>query len=145
MKSDKIQDIINLDLASLISKIDGCANNLQKSSTTKLGEHTPSEYSMLTIWAFDNIQNKHTIYFKEDCMIKFCSFLREHARNVIKFEKNKMSLLRQKKLQLHDTKECYICGKGSSKKIAKDKNYYKLETIAALQVNIEVQYIVYVS
>ena len=29
------------DLESLIEKIDGCANNLEKSLTTKLSEHIP--------------------------------------------------------------------------------------------------------
>ena len=32
--------------------------------------------------AFDNIENKHTLYHKE-----FCTSLREHATNVINFEK----------------------------------------------------------
>ena len=30
-------------------KIDGCANNLENSSTTKVGEHISCEYSMSTI------------------------------------------------------------------------------------------------
>ena len=33
-----------------------CANNPEKSSTTKIGENIPSGYSMSTIWAFDHIQ-----------------------------------------------------------------------------------------
>ena len=41
MKSDKMSYIIYADLESLIKKIDGCANNPEKSSTTKIGEHVP--------------------------------------------------------------------------------------------------------
>ena len=41
MKSDKIPYIIYADIESLIRKIDGCANNPEKSSTTKIGEHIP--------------------------------------------------------------------------------------------------------
>ena len=33
--------IIYADITSLIKKIDGCANNPEKSSTTKLDEHIP--------------------------------------------------------------------------------------------------------
>ena len=44
---------------------------------------------MLTIWAFDNIENKHTLYCGEHCMKKFCESLREHAKNIINFEKQK--------------------------------------------------------
>ena len=40
---------------------------------------------MSTIWAFDNIENKHTLYCGENCMKKFCTSLKEHATNVINF------------------------------------------------------------
>ena len=55
MKSDKMPYINYADIKSLIKKIDGCTNNPEKSSTTKLYEHIPSGYSMPTIWLFDHI------------------------------------------------------------------------------------------
>ena len=39
MKSDKMSQSIFADIESLIKKINGCANNLKKSSTTKIDEH----------------------------------------------------------------------------------------------------------
>ena len=42
---------------------------------------------MSTIWAFNNIENRHTLYCEEDSMKKFCTFLKEQAKNVINFEK----------------------------------------------------------
>ena len=62
MKSDKISYIIYADIESLIKKIDGCANNLEKTSTTKISENSPCGYSMPIIWAFDHIENKHILY-----------------------------------------------------------------------------------
>ena len=56
---------------------------------------------MSTIWAFDHIENKHTLYRGEDCMKKFCISLRKHATNLINFEKKKMLPLTKKKLKLH--------------------------------------------
>ena len=47
---------------------------------------------MSTIWYFDSIENKHSLYRAEDCMEKFCSSLREHVTNVINFEKKKCYL-----------------------------------------------------
>ena len=41
--------IIYADIESLIKKIDGCQNNPEKSPTTKIDEHNPSEYSMSLI------------------------------------------------------------------------------------------------
>ena len=80
--------------------------------------------SMSTIWAFDNIENKHTLYRGEDCMKTFCTSLREHATNVIDFEKKKMLPLTKKELKLHQVAtECYICGKRFLKRFANDKNY----------------------
>ena len=53
--------IIYAGIESLIKKIDGCVDNPEKSSTTKLDEHIPCGYSMSTMWAFDNIENKRTL------------------------------------------------------------------------------------
>ena len=55
MKSDKMPDIIQVDIESLIRKIDGFANNTEM----KIGKHIPSRYSMSTIWGFDHMENKH--------------------------------------------------------------------------------------
>ena len=56
---------------------------------------------MSTIWAFDHIENKHTLYCGEDCMKKFCESLREHAKNIIDFEKEKMLPLSKEELKSH--------------------------------------------
>ena len=61
-KSDKIPCIVYADLECFIKKIDGCANNSKKSSTAKSGEPVPYGYSMSTIWGFDNIENKNSLY-----------------------------------------------------------------------------------
>ena len=52
--------IINAGKESLVLKIDGCANNPEKSSGTKIGQHIPCRYSMSTILGFDHIKDKHT-------------------------------------------------------------------------------------
>ena len=79
---------------------------------------------MSTIWVFDHIENKHTLYRGKDCMKKFCESLREHAKNIIDFEKKKMLPLTKEELKSrHDAKLCYICGKMFLKKLANDKNY----------------------
>ena len=81
VKSDKMPCIIYADIESLIKKIDEPENNPENSSTTKIGEHIPCGYSMSTLWGFDNIDNKHTLYCGKDCIKKFCASLREHAKN----------------------------------------------------------------
>ena len=63
------------------------------------------------ILAFDNTENEHTLYCGKDCMKKFCTSLREHATNVINFEKKKMLSLTKEELKV-----CYICGKRFLKK-----------------------------
>ena len=42
---------------------------------------------MSTIWAFDHIENKHSLYRSKVSMKIFSESLREHAKNVIEFEK----------------------------------------------------------
>ena len=46
----------------MIKKTDACAKNLKKSLSIKTGEHVPCGYSISTIQAFDNIENKHSLY-----------------------------------------------------------------------------------
>ena len=50
MKSDKILYIVYADIESLIKKIEGCVNNPENSSTTKIGEHIPWGYFISIIW-----------------------------------------------------------------------------------------------
>ena len=87
VKSDKMVCIIYADIESLIRKIERCANNPENFSTTKIRDHIPCGYSMLTIWVFDHIENKHTLYHGKDCMGTFCTCLREQPKNIIDFEK----------------------------------------------------------
>ena len=49
MKSDKMPYIIYADIESLIRKINGCSNNPENSSATKIAEHIPCGYSISTI------------------------------------------------------------------------------------------------
>ena len=56
---------------------------------------------MSKIWAFDHIKSKHTFYCGKDCMKKFCEFLKEHAKNIIDFEKKKMLPLTKEELRSH--------------------------------------------
>ena len=44
---------------------------------------------MSMIWAFDHIENRHTLHRREDRMKKFCESLIEHAKNIIDCEKKK--------------------------------------------------------
>ena len=85
MKSDKIP-YINLWWHWIFSKkVYGCANDLENSSTTKIDEHIPWGYSMPTIFAFNNIENKHTLYHGEVCTKIFCESLRRHVKSQIFF------------------------------------------------------------
>ena len=118
--------IIYADIESLIKKIDGWANNPEKSSTTIKGEHIPCGYSMSTIWAFDSIEYKHTLYREKNCLKKFCTSLRENIKNITDFGKKKMLLLTKEELKSYqDAKVCYICRRRIWKN-AKDKNYRKV-------------------
>ena len=77
-------------------------------------------------------------------MEKYCKSSREHATNVLNFEKTKMLPLTKEELKLHqDARNCYIFEKIILQKLAESKNYWK-EIIPIIQVNIEVQHILFV-
>ena len=107
MKSEKMPYIIYPDIELLTRKIDGCTNNPEKSSTTQIGEHIACGYSMSTIWGFDHIENNHTLVRGKDCMKKFFSSLREHAKSITNFEKTKILSLTKEEFKSHqDAKVC---------------------------------------
>ena len=60
-KSDKAPFVIYADLECLIEKINGCKNNPEKSSTTKVSGHIPSAFSISAISSFKSIENKHDV------------------------------------------------------------------------------------
>ena len=69
--------IIYTDIEYLIKKTDGCENNPEKSSATKIGQHIPYRYSMPKILEFDHTEDKHTLYRRNNCMKTFCESLKE--------------------------------------------------------------------
>ena len=77
-KIDEAPFIIYPDLGCLIEKIDGCKNNPENSSTTKLSEHIPSGFSMSTISSFNSMKNKYDVCRGKDGMKTFCESLRAH-------------------------------------------------------------------
>ena len=61
-KSDEASFIIYADLKCFIEQINECKNNNENLSTTKLGEHIPSGFSLSTILLFKATENKHDVY-----------------------------------------------------------------------------------
>ena len=87
----------------------------------KIGKHLPCGYSVSTIWEFNNIENKHTLYCAENCTKKFFKSLKEHAKNVNEFEKKKNVTTNKKRTKitsrcksiLHLQKEIHKTQKGA--------------------------------
>ena len=88
-KSDKSQYVVYARLECLIEKFDVCKINHEKSSITKVSEHTPSIFSICTILSFKNIENKHYVYRGKDCINKLCESLRKHLMRTINIKKKK--------------------------------------------------------
>ena len=61
-KPDKPPFIIYANLECLIEKYDGFKTNLESLSTAKVGEHSPSGFSMPAILPFKSIENKYYVY-----------------------------------------------------------------------------------
>ena len=53
--------IMYADLKCIIEKTDGCKNNPENSSTTKVSKHIPLGFSMSTISSFKSVENKHDV------------------------------------------------------------------------------------
>ena len=105
LKSEKMANIIYVDLESLIKNVDGCKSNFEKSSTTKAGEPIPCGYPVSTIWTFGGIENnKHNGCRSEDCRKNFGESFRELAMKIINFEKRNVIPLTKEQSELHEKK-----------------------------------------
>ena len=60
-KSDKAPFIIYVDLECILEQINGCKNNPQNLSITKVKKHIPSGFSMSTISSFRITGNREEI------------------------------------------------------------------------------------
>ena len=108
----KVPSIIYADLESLLEKMNTYHNNPEKPSTTKINKHKPSGYSLFTHCSFDTTKNKLDYYRGKNCIKNFCLDLRQHATNIINYEKKEMIPLTKEENKMHRRwKKCYICKK----------------------------------
>ena len=106
----KVPFIIYADIESLLKNMNSFHNNLEKSSTTNVSKHTPSDYSLFSQSSFYATQNKFDCYRGKNYMKNFCLDLREHAAKIIDYEKKEMiPLTKEEKNWQNDQKTCYMC------------------------------------
>ena len=123
-KSIKLPFVVYADLECLLEKMITCYNNPEKSSTTKINKHRPSDYSIFTHCSFDKSKNKLNYYRGEDCMKKFCKDLRELATKIIDYEiKDMIPLTKEEEENYNNQNVCYICKKEFD---TSDKKHHKV-------------------
>ena len=137
-KSEKAPFIIYVYFECLIKNIDRFENNLENSSTAKVGEHIPSGISMSIISSFKIIENNHDVYRGKDCMIKFCEFLREYVIEIIHFKIKKCSYYQNSSSKHVKMQKSVLSVKRNIKmNMWKINNIVKLEIIVIIQKDIE--------
>ena len=79
---------------------------------------------MSTIPSFRSIEHKHDVYRSEDCMKKFCGFLKVHSMKIINSKKKIMKFLTKEQQESYENaKICYICEEKVENNYLKDKKY----------------------
>ena len=107
----KVPFVFYADLEFLLEKMNTCHNNPKKPSTAKINKHTPPGYSLFTHCSFDTTNNKLDFYKGKDCMKNFFLDLREHATEIINYEKKEMIPLKKEEKKQNKRKVCHICKK----------------------------------
>ena len=85
------------------------------------------------MWAFDNIENKHSLYCGEDFMKKFYISLREHTKE------ESVTVNGRSKITSRFNRMSHLQKIIPHKSLLQIKTIVKLETIAILLANIEVR------
>ena len=88
------------------------------------------------MWLFDvydidilmawKIRMTHDVYRSEDCMSKFCEYLKEHEMKLINFKTKKLIPLRNKEQESNASEEIPHLQKRFENKYADDKKYSKV-------------------
>ena len=126
-KSDEAPSIIYAHLESLIEKMDGCENNPEIPSTTKVSEHIPLGFSMSTISSFKDIGNNHDVYSGKDCVKTFCEQAMK-VKKIIHFKMKRIKLFTNEQQESYENaKICYIYKKKFEDKNVQDKKYCKVK------------------
>ena len=140
----KMPFIIYADLESLLEKMSTCHNNPEKSSTTKIDEHTTSGYSLFTNFLFDLSKSKLDCYRGKDCMEKFLKGSKEHATKIINYEKKKRCRQLMKKISLIKSKKYVIYAKKDLVLMMVIKGIIKSEIIVIILEIIKELLMIYV-
>ena len=84
-KSDIKPFITYADHECLIEQINGCKNNRENSSTTKVNERTQSGFSISKKSSFKSIEIKHNVYRDKECRkkLQWRSLISERKNEVI--------------------------------------------------------------
>ena len=91
-KSLKAPFVIYLGLECLLLKINSCQNNLEDSYTERKAMHEPSGCTLFTNCSFDKTKNKLNYYRGIDYIEVLCKKLKEHALEIINYEKKKQMI-----------------------------------------------------
>ena len=126
-KSDKTLFIIYADLERLTENINGCKNNPEISSKTKVDGHVPSGFSMSTISSFKSIENRNVVCRGIDMVKNFYESLREHAMEIINFKKEKMKSSTNEQQKSYQNANIFYISTGKFEDThARDKKYCKV-------------------
>ena len=118
-----------------------CQNNPEKLYTEKKAKLEPSGWAMFTKCSFDETENKFDYYRGIDSIKKCCEEIRNHATEIINYEKHEMIPLTDEEIKFFEEQKNATYAKKSfvMMKIKKiNLNYTKkLEIIVILQENLE--------
>ena len=132
----KIPFVIYAETESLLEKIYTCDSGPINSFTSKIIKYTAFGYLLFTHLSFDNNKTKYDFCRGEDPIKTFCADLKEHATEIINFEKNEVLLLTEKQEKFKKRKFCHICKWQFNEEFNEDKNYFRSWIIAIKQGNI---------
>ena len=104
----KVPFIIYDDLDCLLEKMSTCHQDPKKSSTTKINKHAASGYSLFIHCSFNTAENKLFYYRGKNCMKNFCIDLKEHATNIINYEKKEMIPSTKEEKKIHCEQKLYM-------------------------------------
>ena len=109
----KVPFMMYADFEAILNPIHGPSPDPSKPYTKEVNQHIPSGFCIYSKFAYGEVENPLELYRGEDCIDKFCQYIKGEAKGLYHmFPEKPMDPLTSKQWKRYKkVNECHICYK----------------------------------
>ena len=109
----KVPFMMYADFKAILNPVQGPSPDPSKPYTKEVNQHIPSGLCIYSNFAYGEVENPLRLYRGEDCVQKFCEYIKEEAKRLYHMfsEKPMDSLTKKQWKRYKRASKCHICYK----------------------------------